>query len=210
MKKILLTLIAFMFVATAAARPESLLRLGIKAGVSSQFQHVSGHVHFNDHTINNPSTGYHVGLMVRFSIPLLPIYLQPELVYTWQEYKFRNTHAFTEDVSCFDLPILVGAGIGLGGLVRLRANVGPVITLSTDGHFDGTETYTTVVSRPRVGYTVGIGADILRRLTVDVRFNGQFRSSPQLIDMHSGHDTIAVENVQTRFKSWTFSIGYLF
>ncbi len=117
--------------------------------------------------------GFHAGAFLR--IKLLMLYLQPEAYFTSTGGKFTyedpNNPAAGEvlksfDMSRLDIPLLIGVNLG-----PIRLNVGPSghLVLSQKNDLDGLEAD---LKGMKWGYQAGLGFDLLKKLTFDVRYEG--------------------------------------
>ncbi|WP_369048994.1 porin family protein [Tenacibaculum sp. UWU-22] len=99
------------------------LQGGIKAGInynSDSFQDVKNDVFSGAKS----KTGYHVGVWLRGKLPLIGLYIRPELVYTQLKNEVvytpegeSNSSKTTYDFKKIDLPILLGTKIfGIGNI----------------------------------------------------------------------------------------------
>lgn len=183
-----------------------LLSVGIKAGYNSNQQKIDYRTLINMDQIKRNASGFNAGIVARVDFPLLPIYVQGELLYDWGKYQNINVLATTMDVTTnnFSVPVMLGIGIGSSSFVKVRANLGPVFNLVSsaklsDGNITNLEN---MFTRQTVTWTAGIGVDIFR-IMVDIRYNGVF-SKKEISNIKN------FASVNTSPTSWSFSIGYLF
>ena len=115
--------------------------------------------------------------MSRINIPLLPIHIQPELLFTSAggKYTVENVTQQLKDEDVkqtfnrVDIPIIIGYKIGPARLVA-----GPVASFILGDGFS-TESLANVKSdfnSATWGIQAGVGVDILGKLTVDLRYEG--------------------------------------
>lgn len=133
--------------------------------------------------------GMHFGAFAR--IKVLAIYIQPELIFSQSKTEIDiNTVNSTGDAiqvigdqkfNKFDIPVMIGAKFG-----PARVNLGPVATfvLSEDGNFrdkvnEVASTINETVEEYKItdefkgatfGFQVGAGLDILKKVSLDVRY----------------------------------------
>jgi hypothetical protein len=152
----------------------SQVKFGIKAGAETNTV-PTYHVGSGDATIEalkDAQWGYHAGLFVR--VKLGPVYLQPEAVFASTSFDYNVTESSVTDLKTqtfnrLSVPLLIGFKLG-----PLRINAGPAASimigspkaLIEDPDFD--QMYKGSVW----GYQAGIGIDLLKRLTLDVRYAG--------------------------------------
>ena len=171
MKKVILILcLAFGFSQISNAQ----VGFGIKGGVnynSDSFKDVK-----NDVLSGAESrTGYHAGIWLRFKVPVIGLYIRPELVYTNLEnsvtYNSSTASAQTTDYSFqkIDIPVLLGKKIfGIGNIF-----IGPSFQYILDQDFS-------INDIPDVdgdGFTVGLqfgGGIELGKLGIDIRWERGF------------------------------------
>ncbi|HIW97724.1 MAG TPA: PorT family protein [Candidatus Tidjanibacter gallistercoris] len=180
---------------------------GIKAGYTTNQQKIDYKTLLNAESIKRNASGFNAGIVARVDFPLLPIYVQGELLYDWGKYKDVPLSGFTTNVTTnnFSVPVLVGVGIGSSNFVKIRANLGPVFNLVSTAKFSNTDNVANLENMFRkqtVTWTAGIGIDLFK-IMVDVRYNGVFSKK----DIAKIGDLMSVN---TRPTSWTFTIGYLF
>lgn len=143
---------------------------------------VKGGINYNSNSIKETGqdvfdgakskTGYHAGIWLRAKIPVLGLYLRPELVYTNLEnevyYKTlakTTTHTFQK----IDIPVLLGKKIfGIGNVY-----IGPSFQYILDADF-GLDDISSVESD---GFTMGLqfgGGIELGKLGIDIRWERAF------------------------------------
>ncbi len=182
MKRTLLILALTSLVLSSKAQP---LKMGIKGGISSTS------VKFDKTTITSGTdqyiveqgdskVGFHIGLFARLQI--MGFYLQPELLFSHSEGEvtlndvsmgqvFNETQKFNK----FDIPVMVGWKFG-----PARVGFGPVATIlvsENDGLKDKLQELTNQAvennfNSATFGYQVGVGLDILKTLTIDLKYEG--------------------------------------
>ncbi|MBP3331941.1 MAG: porin family protein [Tidjanibacter sp.] len=181
MKKTVITLLLAIVTLTAAAENNDakLLRLGIGAGMTNASLDVP------DKTLmDEAGTGYFMKLSLKFNVPVLPIYIQPEAQYSFMD-SFDPMELKDITLKKLDFPIMVGAQIGSGRILGLRLNAGPVFNVSSSADEE---------SLP-VRWAAGAGVDLLNKITLDLRYHGCFKDSD-------------FPNVD--FNYWSYSIGFMF
>ena len=201
MKKVL---VAVLLVVGMSQYTEAQLQFGVKAGVnynSDSFKDVSNDV------LNGAEsrTGYHAGIWLRAKLPVVGLYLRPEIVYTklGNNVNYERSGVPTKTDFTFrkiDVPILLGKKIfGIGNVFA-----GPsfqYIMSSDFGLSDLTEISTDEFS---LGIQLGFGIEF-GRLGVDVRWERSL----------SGAETSFVDNVinsnvnfDTRVNQIIFGVAY--
>ncbi len=215
MKKILMMVVCGLLLQTAQAQ---LLRFGVKAGIgSSAIRADDVLLAVEDRSYDDlllkaegATFGIHFGLMSRINIPLLPIHIQPELLFTSAGGKYTVENVTTglqeDDIkqtyNRVDIPILVGYKLGPARLV-----LGPVASfiLSEGFSTDSFDTLESDYNSATWGLQAGLGVDVLNRLTIDLRYAG---SLSKLGDSATfGGETF---NFDSRTSQVLLSVGYFF
>lgn len=200
MKKVLVTLVMLAAASVWSAQADNnipFIKFGVKAGISSDQTKVDGGSLGT--LFENSNTGYHIGAVVRVNVPLMPIYIQPEILYTSNKWGEDN---LTATINHIDIPVLVGAGIGVGTTAKVRVNAGPVFNAGSNSKVTlaGISVESDDLFDKSVGWTAGAGVDFLG-FTLDFRYNGQFKSNEG--------EVAGIESI-VKSQSWTISLGYLF
>lgn len=208
MKKTLLTGLAVLLTTlTISAHNGGLFNIGGRIGIVSSSEVIPTTSSALGDAITAEGTGWTGTLFARLNVPVLPLFIQPELQYTNTTIQIPlvvDTGTTTEKHTYIDLPILVGAEIGLGDLVRVRLNAGPVFSLAADKGFGDlvSEDFVAAYEEPDMSWTAGLGVSVLS-FTADFRYNGNFVN-----------DTIDKENIidsiNTDYTSWSISVGVMF
>jgi len=212
-KNILIFLFAFVMAATLGAQ---VLSFGIKGGLNyskMKFDDIPNIVSgINDYDLSQDESfqGFHIGLMGR--VKMFNMFLQPELLFNTTGGKFliegmeggnTVTEVRTVKYNKLDLPVLLGIKFG-----PARINAGPVasVTLSSDSELDEIIPDMKTLSKgATIGYQAGVGIDILKKLTVDLRYEGGLS---KLGDKLTVGDTDY--NFDSRASKFLVSVGFFF
>ena len=168
MKKVILML-ALAFGLSQAANAQ--INFGVKGGINYNSNSIK-EVQTDVFDGAKSKTGYHAGIWLRFKIPVIGLYLRPELVYTSLEnevlYKTSgNTTSY--NFNKIDIPVLLGKKIfGIGNVY-----VGPSFQYILDSDFS----FSDIPNVEADGFTVGLqfgGGIELGRLGIDVRWERAF------------------------------------
>lgn len=207
MKKLTTILLVLLITTSAmAANKLPFISFGLKAGFTSNEQRVDFKTLTSTSEFKKNASGFHVGGVARLDFPLLPIYVQGELIYDWGKYNNFEFNNSTSSITTNSLsvPLLLGVGIGSTSFIKVRANAGPVFNLVSSAKWGGNQNVDidNIFRKQTVTWTAGLGLDIFR-IMIDVRYNGTFKKNEisSLGDMAS---------INARPTSWTFSLGYLF
>ncbi|WKD86717.1 hypothetical protein KCTC32516_02093 [Polaribacter huanghezhanensis] len=165
MKKILLMMcLIFGLSQTASAQ----FQFGIKGGVN---YNNNGDVTFSSagsDVVNGAKSksGFHAGLWFRGKIPIIGLYLRPEIVFTQvkSEYLYKGTNT-NYDFKKIDVPVLIGTKF----LGFANAFIGPSFQYIIDDNFTFSNLSTNDFNKFSVGMQMGFGVE-LGALGVDVRW----------------------------------------
>lgn len=166
MKKFfLLICLAFAFSQTTNAQ----VSFGLKGGIN-----------YNSNSIENVSedvfsgakskTGYHAGIWLRFKVPVIGLYIRPELIYT----NLENSVTYNNTSSSYkfqkiDVPVLLGKKIfGVGNIF-----IGPSFQYVLDSDFGFDDISDIDTSDFVAGLTFGGGFE-LGKIGIDVRWERSF------------------------------------
>ncbi len=211
MKKTLLTIALLAFSASVLMAENNVLgifNVGIKAGIVSSSEKVPTSGQEIRDAAFADGTGWFAAALVRVNIPKLPLFIQPELQYTTNKYKIPTTEGSTETeeekVKLVDMPILAGVEAGLGRLIRLRVNAGPVFAISSGKSLAElkSEDFKKVYKDPSLTWTAGVGISVLS-IMIDMRYNGNFKNGK--VDTND-----VAGSVDTQRTSWNLSVGIMF
>jgi len=185
MKKLIIILLAVMAFNLANAQ---FLRFGFKAGVSStnvkfdDIKNIESSDGLKEYAIKQGDSkmGFHAGLYGR--IQLLGLFVQPELLFTHSQGEVvladvtaSQMYTETQKFNKIDIPVIVGWKFG-----PARIGVGPVASFmlsESDGLKDKLSSISTEATennfrKATFGYQIGVGLDILKKITLDVRYEG--------------------------------------
>lgn len=190
---------------------------------------VGGEQIINPQAINAPSVtftpssydmGYHFGAFAR--VKVLGIFVQPELIFSQtkttlnikEQDKTDLAASFLESTSQitytnFDIPVMVGIKLG-----PARLYGGPVASFKLGNNSDESATeeinamvndFTEVTKKATFGGQAGVGLDILKKVTLDVRY--EFPLSKLGDNITLGDYTYSTDQRQSQFLA---SIGIMF
>jgi len=210
MKKLILMLIASMFIFTASNA--QLFNYGIKAGIgfsSLKMEDITGIDDGND--VYNLITGdgvmgYHLGLQTRINIAMLVI--QPELYFNAgggtveQVVDGGASELLDVKFSRIDIPLLAGVKLG-----PARISVGPVgsfVISETTELTDIEPDFELFSSSMTWGFQAGLGLDI-SKLSLDFRYEGSLSKLGESLSV--GGSEFALD---ARPSQWIISLGFWF
>ena len=172
----------------ASAQETPIFDIGVKAGANGSFiRNITG-----DFESDGMKLGFVGGVWGRVKIPLIGLYVQPELVISQTGGKFEsqgidgNNNSIlletTANLTNLDAVVLIGQRFGLGPLA-LRLNLGPVYSNVLSAKFkndsdapgfeETTQDLKEVISSPQFGLQLGVGVDI-SKFNIDLRFQQNF------------------------------------
>jgi hypothetical protein len=214
MKKTILTLL---LIATISGFTFGQLSFGIKGGLNysklafDDVQNILSQGSEYNLSQDEMFQGFHVGIQTRLKI--FSLFIQPELLFNTSGGKISvektsGTQVIQEVKSIkynkIDLPVMVGLKFG-----PLRVNAGPVASavLSADsGLGDIIQGIEETSKKATIGFQGGLGLDILKKLTIDARYEGGLISKLG--------DKITVAGTDYSFDSrnpkFILSVGILF
>ena len=196
------------------------IKFGIKAGVTSTsikvddtFNNISN-ANFDELAVQgkNSKLGFQGGIFSRITI--LKLYIQPELLFTSTSGEVEVTQ-FLNGVEVesaireqkfrqIDFPIMIGYKFG-----PARFQFGPVgtIMLSSDPALD---MFNDIQVKEEFngatwGYQVGVGLDILKKLTIDLKYEGSLSKLGDGVNIGG-----QVQDFDSRNSKIIFSLGWIF
>lgn len=191
--------------ATKAHAGDPLLRFGVKAGIISENQHFNSSWSELRQSVEDRKIGFTFGAVLRISPPLLPIFIQPEFVYTRSKVAVDGSLLVGNSqfkVNTFSSPVMVGMSAGLGRIVRLRAYLGPVFNYNTNVKAaNDLNDIRAVFEKRSVSWAIGAGIDLLG-IMIDARYNGAFSKNKMYLP--SG------EEIKTSPGTWSLTFGFMF
>jgi hypothetical protein len=204
--KMMKKLFVVILIAFLAIPAFSQLKFGIKAGVATttvpEYNLTTG-----TNTIvalKDASFGFHGGIFIRAKLG--PVYLQPEVLFATNTYEYKVNGSTTPSKQTFnrlDVPILLGLKLG-----PLRINAGPAASVqigSPDALISGTD-FSKLYKGATFGYQAGIGFDLFKKLTFDIRYEGSL-SGKFGDSVTVGSQTVKLDSRQ---PALLFAIGFMF
>lgn len=188
---------------------------GLKGGLNStrlkldEIVNDVGGTSYSLEGLSEASYGFHVGGFVRLT--LFGLIVQPEVVFTSSGAEVKVTDILDggslpeikqQDFKKLDVPIMIGGKVG-----PLRIMAGPSASITIDGPealIDDAD-YEELYRGATFGYQAGVGVDILKTLTLDVRYEGnlsRFGNGVKIGNQDFDFDS--------RPNSFIFSLGLMF
>jgi len=206
MKKLFAIVLVILFSVPAFSQ----IKFGIKAGAETTtvptYDYGNGSATIQ--ALKDASWGYHAGLFVR--IKAGPVYVQPEAVFASTSFDYNvktvasaPTTLMSQTFNRLSIPLLVGCKLG-----PIRINAGPAASIMIG-------TPTALISDPNFedmykgavwGFQAGLGIDLLKKLTFDVRYAGS------LGDVLGDAVTISGQTFKLDYgqSSLLLSVGWMF
>ena len=217
MKKFVLALaVATLSISSAMAGNGlfGVLNVGGRIGIISSSEDIPTTSEGVKDAITAEGTGWTGNVFARINIPKTAFYLQPELQYTNTTINIPSVEDLIgkgeqkESHSYVDLPVLVGAEFGLGSLVSVRLNAGPVFPIASEKGFrdlteqDFVNAWDRFKADKQMTWTAGLGVKVLG-IIAEVRYNGNFNGGKV--------DPANIQNsINTQRTSWNLSVGLIF
>ena len=206
MKKLFVLLLA-VFVALPVM---SQVKFGLKVGASTTSISMedaktikSGNASYLIGKAESAGYGFHGGLFIRANISKL--YIQPEVLFATRSnnYTFQNVGTIVDSASVkqtfnkLDIPVMIGVKFG-----PVRINGGPVgsVKINVEELIDKPDIEATYAAMT-FGWQAGVGIDLLKKLTVDLRYEGGLSKYQNKLQNISLDD---------RPNAFLLSVGYMF
>lgn len=194
-RKLLFTFLFASAVAAAEAQPLK-VEWGVMAGIN-----VPDYTTKMDKAEISNKLGWQAGIVT--SLKFGWVSLDPQIFYVRQGLNIRPEGGETLNLksNSIDVPVLVA----FRPIKLLRIFAGPVFTVLNDcKRKDGQDLLDFGRIRPTLSYSVGAGVTVLKHLTVDLRYNGQFKAKTDVVLPDGrGLDKLRTYNV-------ALNVGYLF
>jgi hypothetical protein len=193
----------------------SQLKFGLKAGVSTNSISMNKAIsltgqagQYTVQALKSSDYGFHGGLFMRLT--LLGIYLQPELLFATSQNSYNvtspgniNPVEVSQKLSKLSVPVMLGFKLG-----PLRLNAGPAasVSIGSPESLIHDANLKDIYSKTSFGYQAGVGFDLLKTLTFDVRYEGSLKKYQNQIQNLTG-TTVSLDN---RPNAFLFSVGLMF
>ena len=210
MKKIILAIVVATISISSAMAGNGLLgflNVGGRLGIVSASQQLPTTGDGLKDIISAEGTGWTGNVFARINLPKLPLYIQPELQYTNTKIpSIKDVIEKPITPRYIDLPVLVGAEFGIGDLVSVRVNAGPVFPIAEEKGFkdltkeDFVQAWEELKTDPQMTWTAGVGLKVLG-IIAEVRYNGNFNGDTKVVDEMS---------INSQPTSWNLSVGVMF
>jgi len=212
MKKIILIVLSVFIVLPAISQ----VKFGLKAGLSTtnlKMEDVkpltSGETEYLVNALKGANYGFHGGAFVRFG--MLGFYVQPELLFASRtdEYTIADAENPTvetikkQQFNQLDLPIMLGLKVGP---VRLNAGPSARLLINSPKELITDPDFKTRYNNLTFGYQAGLGVDIIKRITIDLRYEGSLQKYQTQIENVAGTKF----TLDDRPNAFLLSVGLMF
>ncbi len=211
MKKLSIILFAVLISLPAFSQ----IKFGIKAGASTNSltmdnvkQIATGSSTYSVQMLEEAKYGFHGGLFMR--VKLLALYVQPELLFASKSSAYKVTNVTTgtvkdvvQSMNKLDIPVMVGLKFG-----PVRVNAGPAgsLLIGSPKELINDPNLKSSYAKMSIGYQAGVGLDILKKLTIDLRYEGSLKKYQTQIENLAG----TTVNLDDRPNAFLFSLGLMF
>jgi len=209
-------LFVLLLVVVVALPSFSQLKKGIKAGLSTTTLTMedvktitSGTYMYSVEKLKGANYGFHGGLFLRLNVSKL--FIQPELLFssTSNEYTVKDLASATpgtvvkQTFNKLNIPVMLGLKFG-----PLRLDAGPAasVLIGSPKELISNSEFKTLYSKTSFGYQAGLGLDVLKLLTIDVRYEGSLKKYQNQIENALG----TAVNLDDRPNAFLFSLGLMF
>jgi hypothetical protein len=213
-------LFAIVFVVLVSVPAFSQLKFGLKAGVSTNSLSMpsiktltSGTSAYTVDALTNARYGFHGGVFVRLTF--FGIYLQPELLFSTRTNEYTvidknnplpsGKYVAKQSFNKLDLPVMLGFKLGP---IRLNAGPSGSLLINSPKALITNPDFKNNYTRMTFGYQAGVGFDLFRLLTFDVRYEGSLKKYQNQIQSLVGTGTKV--NLDDRPNGFLFSVGLMF
>jgi hypothetical protein len=208
-------LVAIVFVILVSLPAFSQIKFGLTAGVSTNSLSMptiktvtSGTTSFTVEGLTAAKYGFQGGAFVR--VTLFGFYIQPELLFSTRTNAYTVTNvqsavatAAKQTFNKLEIPVMLGFKLG-----PLRLNAGPAGSLLINSPKDliSSPDFKNNYSRMTIGYQAGVGFDLFKLLTFDLRYEGSLKKYQNQIENLTGTKV----NLDDRPNAFLFSVGLMF
>jgi len=216
MRKNIVVMVIALFAITSTANAQ-ILRFGIKGGLtSSNVKFDKTNIGTNQFIAEQGDSKFGMQFGFFGRVQLLGFFMQPELLFSHSQGEVKLTdltdgnkvYTETQKFNKIDIPVMVGWKLG-----PARIGLGPVASImlnEKDGLKDklsdlSNETTKNNFKNATFGYQVGIGLDILKKIALDVKYEGNLSKLGSGITLGNSNYKFDQRNPQ-----WIFSVGIFF
>ncbi len=198
MKKLFILTVIFSLSLVAA---NAQLEFGIKGGLSGSKLNLSEKPSFDYSNESNNTINF--GIYSRLKIPVVGLYIQPELIFNNRASNFKvlNEKAFFHKANYVDIPVLVGIRLLKFARIYGGPNFQILTKQLTELPANNPDYIKNELSKHSTGFQLGVGADLARlRLDLKWDFNNASMGSPFTYKGHTPELTSRLITLQIGFK----------
>lgn len=214
MKKLFVIVLSLFIVLPAFSQVDFGLKVGLNT-TSVTMEDLktitSGSTSYTVEKVKGANFGIHGGLFVRLNISKL--YIQPELLLSTRtnEYTVTNITNITNPIDSsviqkftkLDIPVMIGFKLGP---IRLNAGPSASLLLNTPSDLIKDPDFKTMYANMTFGYQAGVGIDLLKKLTIDLRYEGSLQKYQNKIENAIGVPV----TLDDRPNAFLVSVGLIF
>lgn len=207
MKKYILTMF---FLTYSCVVFSQIFKFGVRAGVNISTLHsedfTSGQLTLS--SVADNTIGFHAGVFARIKLPLLPILIQPEVLFSSIGGKLAAKDGSTDKTvsqtyNRLDIPVMVGLKFGM-----VRLQLGPIGSILLSQKTNLSEfNIEQEFNKMTIGYQAGIGVDLLGTIAIDVKYEGNLSKLGTGGKLSSNNTNIEFDS---RLSQFLLSVGYFF
>ena len=216
MKKVISTLLVAVCLLMAIPA-QAQIRWGLKGGVNLTKPKLSG---FSDNYKSDNTTGFFIGPMVDFTLPIIGLGVDGALLYSQKKAKIIETVSNTDDVfkqHSLEIPINLKYSMGLGDMAGVFLAVGPSfgfnfknddkVPVVSSPNDPGQEVRRNSYRKANVSLNFGIGVKLINHIQLGVNYNLLLTESSKI-----DPDNLVGSLKDASFKNngWQVSLAYLF
>jgi len=212
MKKFAFILLSFLVAFPAFSQ----VKFGLKGGLSTTTLKMedlktltTGDTEYTVDVLEGANYGFHGGAFVRFT--MMGFYIQPEVLFASRtdEYTITDLESPATEIimkqkfNRIDIPLMLGGKFG-----PVRINAGPTARLLIDspGALIDNPDFEAMYNDLTFGYQAGLGFDIIKRITVDLRYEGSLQKYQTRIQNLTGEEFV----LDDRPNAFLLSVGIIF
>ena len=147
--------------------------------------------------------GYQLGAFLRVQVPLVGIYVQPEVLFSNPNSSLNyNSQKLDYNFNQIDVPVMIGLSLG-----PVRLNAGPSFRFMTGAEITDPNGVVTDVKEnyknSTVGFQAGAGIDIWK-LVFDLKYEGSLSEINEDIALPIPGSPV----IDQRVSQWVFGVGF--
>lgn len=149
-------------------------------------------------------TGWFVGPMAEFTVPLLGLGVDAAALYSQSELALDDAFDSRAKLKTFEVPVNLKWSFGLGSMLGAYVAAGPQFGFNI-GNKQGFMHYD--LKKRNTSFNIGAGLKLIRHLQLGVNYNFALRSTGSYLqDVDGG----TMQSVRVKNNMWQTSLAYLF